>query len=169
MAIDPTKKCPREDQLIATGYSYTDLKLVGIVAQGTQRKVLMMGGPLGYIIKRGDCVGKEKAYVKDVGTGYITFVLDPDTSEPLPRTGRQTGRAAVYDIPLRAHWGGVISGDEVTIDWDLYCPCGRISVAFEKDIIRYSEKQGVDDDRITCAATHEVHNEAVDFMKAFES
>jgi hypothetical protein len=96
----------------------------------------------------------------------IPFVLDPDTSEPLPRTGRQTGRAAVYDILLRAHWGGVISGDEVTIDWDLVCPCGRTSVAFEKDIMRYSEKKGVDDDRITCAATHEVQNEAVDFMKS---
>ncbi len=98
----------------------------------------------------------------------IPFVLDPDTSEPLPRTGRQTGRAAVYDILLRAHWGGVISGDEVTIDWDLRCPCGRTSVAFEKDIMRYSEKQGVEDDRITCAATHEVHNEAIDFMKGVE-
>jgi hypothetical protein len=96
----------------------------------------------------------------------IPFVLDPDTSEPLPRTGRQTGRAAVYDILLRAHWGGVISGDEVTIDWDLVCPCGRTSVAFEKDIMRYSEKKGVEDDRITCAATHEVQNEAVDFMKS---
>ncbi|HEY0192503.1 MAG TPA: hypothetical protein VGC42_15395 [Kofleriaceae bacterium] len=79
MAIDPTKKCPREDQLIATSYSYQDLKLVGVVAQGTQKKVLMMGGPLGYIIKRGDCVGKEKAFVKDIGAGYITFVLDPDS------------------------------------------------------------------------------------------
>jgi hypothetical protein len=96
----------------------------------------------------------------------IPFVLDPDTSEPLPRTGRQTGRAAVYDILLKAHWGGVISGDEVTIDWDLVCPCGRTSVAFENDIMRYSEKEGVEDDRITCAATHEVHNEAVDFMKS---
>ena len=99
----------------------------------------------------------------------IPFVLDPATSEPLPRTGRQTGRAAVYDVLLKAHWGGVISGDEVTIDWDLQCPCGQTSVAFEHDIIRYSEKRGVDDDRVTCAATHEVHNEAVDFMKAFES
>jgi hypothetical protein len=96
----------------------------------------------------------------------IPFVLDPDTSEPLPRTGRQTGRAAVYDILIKAHWGGVISGDEVTIDWDLVCPCGRTSVAFENDIMRYSEKEGVEDDRITCAATHEVHNEAVDFMKS---
>jgi hypothetical protein len=99
----------------------------------------------------------------------IPFVLDPETSEPLPRKGRQIGRAAVYDVLLKAHWGGVISGDEVTIDWDLVCPCGQTSVAFEHDIIRYSEKQGVEDDRITCAATHEVHNEAVNFMKEFES
>ena len=66
-----------------------------------------------------------------VAPWVIPFVLDPDTSEPLPRTGVQTGRAAVYDILLRAHWGGVISGDEVTIDWDLQCPCGQASVAFE--------------------------------------
>jgi hypothetical protein len=99
----------------------------------------------------------------------IPFILDPSTSVPLPRVGRQTGRAAVYDVLLKAHWGGVISGDEVTIDWDLQCPCGQTSVAFEHDIIRYSEKQGVEEDRITCAATHEVHNEAVNFMKAYES
>jgi hypothetical protein len=73
-----TPKCPREDQLVASSYSYADLKLVGIVAQGTQRKVLMMGGPLGYIIKRGDCVGKEKAVVKEIGLGYITFQVEPD-------------------------------------------------------------------------------------------
>ena len=78
--LDPTKKCLREDQMVATSYSYADLKLVGIVAQGTQRKALMMGGRLGYIIKRGDCVGKEKAVVKDIGTGYITFLVDPETS-----------------------------------------------------------------------------------------
>jgi hypothetical protein len=71
-------RCPRDEQRVASSYSYADLKLVGIVAQGTQRKVLMMGGPLGYIIKRGDCVGKEKAVVKDIGLGYITFQLDPD-------------------------------------------------------------------------------------------
>jgi hypothetical protein len=98
----------------------------------------------------------------------IPFILDPATSEPLPRTGRQTGRAAVYDVLLKAHWGGVISGDEVTIDWDQPCPCGRTSIAFENDIMRYSEKTGVDDDRITCAATQDVQNEAIDFMKGID-
>ncbi len=73
-----TKKCPREDQLVASSYSYADLKLVGIVAQGTQRKVLMTVGKDGFIIKRGDCVGKEKAVVKDIGLGYITFQGESD-------------------------------------------------------------------------------------------
>lgn len=73
-----TQRCQTEEQLIATSYSYQDLKLVGLVARGTQRKVLMMGGPMGYIIKRGDCVGKEKAFVKDIGTASITFELSPE-------------------------------------------------------------------------------------------
>lgn len=79
-AVPPTERCRRDDQMVATSYSFLDLKLVGIVAQGTQRKVLMMGGPLGYIIKRGDCVGKEKAMVSDIGTGYITFQTDSDAA-----------------------------------------------------------------------------------------
>jgi hypothetical protein len=99
----------------------------------------------------------------------IPFVLDPATSEPLPRAGRQTGRFAVHDLINRSHWGGVISGDEVTLDWTTPCPCGRTSVYLEHDIIRYSEKDGVDDDRITCNATTEVHNEAVNFMRELEA
>ncbi|MGE5182879.1 MAG: hypothetical protein ACM31C_12480 [Acidobacteriota bacterium] len=70
--------CTRADQFVAPNYSYQELKLVGIVAQGTQRKVLMMAGNKGQIIKRGDCVGKEKAVVKDIGTGYVTFLINPN-------------------------------------------------------------------------------------------
>lgn len=78
--------CARKDQFIATNYSYLELKLVGIVTQGTQRKVLMMDrGNYGHIIRRGDCVGKEKAVVKDIGPGFVTFVIHPD---PDDRTGR---------------------------------------------------------------------------------
>lgn len=79
---DVTKKCQRADQFVATNYSYTDLRLVGIVAERAQRRVLMMdAGNLGHIIKKGDCVGREKAVVKDIGTGFITFQVQPeDTS-----------------------------------------------------------------------------------------
>ena len=78
---DVTPKCPHPDQMVASSYSYADLKLVGIVAQGTQRKVLMTMGKEGFIIKRGDCVGKEKAVVKDIGLGYVTFQGETDDYE----------------------------------------------------------------------------------------
>ena len=86
---EPEKKeegpCKRQDQFVATNYSYLDLTLVGIVAQGTQRKVLMMDrGNLGHIVHRGDCVGKEKAVVKDIGPGFVTFVIAADDDPKSP-------------------------------------------------------------------------------------
>jgi hypothetical protein len=90
--IDLTPKCPHKDQMVATSYSYADLKLVGIVAQGTLHKALMMGGPLGHIIKRGDCVGKEKAVVK--GKALVSFDLFSDSGIAWNRApSRSTGHA----------------------------------------------------------------------------
>lgn len=79
LPMDITRKCTRADQFVAPNHSYSELRLVGIVAERTQRKVLMMDrGNLGHIIKKGDCVGREKAVVKDIGAGYITFQIQPD-------------------------------------------------------------------------------------------
>ena len=75
----------------------------------------------------------------------IPFVLDPETSEPMPRTGVRRVARAFYDVFVQPHWGGVISGDEITIDWDTPCRCGRTSVHIAHDIMRYSEKQGVEE------------------------
>lgn len=89
---EPHQSCKRPEQFRATNYSYQDLRLVGIVAQGTNKRVLMMDtANLGWIIHRGDCVGKEKAVVKDIGTGYVTFVVDedPDTKRPATETSVQ--------------------------------------------------------------------------------
>jgi hypothetical protein len=98
----------------------------------------------------------------------IPFLLDPDTSEPLPREGVVTGRAAFYDFLNNSHWGGIISGDEITIDWSTPCRCGLASVHIHHEIMRYSEKQGVEDDRISCSATEEVKTEALRFMQGIE-
>ena len=57
---------------------------------------------------------------------------------------------------------------EITIDWDTPCSCGLVSAAIAHDIMRYSEKQGIEDDRITCNATQDVHDEAVNFLKEVE-
>lgn len=95
-----TIDCRRQDQFVATNYSFQDLKLVGIVTQGTQRKVLMMdSGNYGHIIKRGDCVGKEKALVKDIGTGYITFTVHPDPNDNVRRAEGETS--------VQLHAGGL--------------------------------------------------------------
>lgn len=85
----PDKKiegpCTRPEQFVASNYSYLELRLVGIVAQGTQRKVLMMDrSNVGRIIRRGDCVGKEKAVVKDIGPSFVTFVVHPDPEDKTP-------------------------------------------------------------------------------------
>ena len=71
-----TPKCTRKDQFVATASNYQALKIIGIVSQGTQRKVLLTDGRIGHIVKKGDCVGKERAVVKDIGAGYITFAVE---------------------------------------------------------------------------------------------
>ena len=56
------------------------------------------------------------------------FMLDLETGLPLPRNGVQTGRAAFFDMTHDGTWGGIVTGDQITIDWDTPCPCGRTSV-----------------------------------------
>lgn len=91
--LDPAKNCTREDQMVAQSSSYLDLKLRVIVTRGTQRKVLMEDSTgLGHIIKRGDCVGREKAVVREIGKEFITFELhepaigDAPKREPAQRS-----------------------------------------------------------------------------------
>jgi hypothetical protein len=93
----------------------------------------------------------------------IPYVLDPDTSESLPRTGSTTGRAAYFDLGGKAHWGGFISGDEITVTWDEPCPCGMKGAYMDSQVERYSEKRG-GDDKINCAATAQAHEDALNFL-----
>lgn len=97
----------------------------------------------------------------------IPFLLDPDSGRPLPRRGRQTGRAAFFDLGAEIRWGGFVTGDEITIEWDAPCPCGRPSRYIVGPIQRYSDKSG-DDDKITCAATEASIHEAMHFLNGME-
>jgi hypothetical protein len=97
----------------------------------------------------------------------IPFLLDPETSELLPRKGTVTGRAAFFDLGAETRWGGFITGDEITVNWDEPCGCGRSTRYVLGDIRRFSEKNG-GDDKISCAATENAHREAMDFLMNFE-
>ena len=94
----------------------------------------------------------------------IPFILDPDTGEMLPRSGTVTGRAAFFDLGTTHKWGGFISGDELTVNWDEPCACGMKGPYLYADKIgRYSEMRG-GDDKITCAMTAQAQEEALDFL-----
>ncbi len=98
----------------------------------------------------------------------IPFVLDPDTSAILPRTGSVTGRFAYYDLLPDTHWGGFVTGDEVTMTVDRACGCGREGPYIDATIARYSEMRG-GDDKISCAASAEAHEEAMDFLTEMQT
>src|SRR3546814_18890294 len=73
----------------------------------------------------------------------VPYVLDVDSGRPLPRTGRQTGRLAVMDLMPENYWGGLLTGDLVTIGgWSDPCDCGRHGPYLEPDIRRISDLKG---------------------------
>jgi hypothetical protein len=87
-------------RIVAQNYSYADLKLVGIVHQGIQNKVLMMDpGNLGRIITTGECVGKEKAVVEEITQNHVTFLVTPEGA-PGQGSTRQPER---HSIQLHEH------------------------------------------------------------------
>lgn len=96
----------------------------------------------------------------------VVFLLDPDSGKPLPREGEVTGRYACLDLLPDTYWGGFISGDEVTIDWDTPCDCGRTTPHMSSRIQRYSEKTG-EEDKLNCAAAPEAYEEAMEFLADF--
>ncbi len=89
-------------------------------------------------------------------------LLDPDTGKPFPRAGVQTGRLALFDILATTYWGGAISGDRVTIDWNGGCACGRVGPFIHDSVVRYANLR--DDDKITCAKSADAYAKAVDFV-----
>ncbi len=93
----------------------------------------------------------------------IPFVLDVESGEPLPRKGVQTGRYGFYDLLAETYWGGVLTGDKVTIHYE-DCGCGWKSAWLEDNIMRYSELQEDKEDKISCSGSQEAYNEFLDFV-----
>ena len=81
----------------------------------------------------------------------VPLVLNKDGSELLPiEKGEYEGRAAFFDLSMDGRWGGVISGDKVSIDFSP-CPCGHRGPTIRDNIARYADLEG--DDKIGCAGT----------------
>jgi len=81
----------------------------------------------------------------------VPLILDKTGDELLPIIdGEYEGRAAFFDLSLDGRWGGVISGDRISIDFSP-CACGNKGPSIRDNIARYADLEG--DDKIGCAGT----------------
>ncbi len=85
----------------------------------------------------------------------VLFVLDRAGERllnPADDRGEVEGRMGFFDFSVDGRWGGLISGDQITVDFSP-CPCGRPSPTVER-VARYMDlAEG--DDRLSCSATVE--------------
>jgi len=81
----------------------------------------------------------------------VPFILDERGEALLPHeSGEIEGRAGFFDLSLDGRWGGVITGDKISLDLDP-CACGCAGPSVRDNIVRYADIQG--DDKIGCAGT----------------
>jgi hypothetical protein len=82
----------------------------------------------------------------------VPLILDKDGSALIAHdwNSEVEGRAAFFDLSLDGRWGGVISGDKISVDYRP-CACGQRSPSIRDNIARYADLEG--DDKIGCAGT----------------
>ena len=95
----------------------------------------------------------------------IPYLIDPDSGALLPSSGAHSGRFGFIDLLTQTYWGGFLTGDHVTLDWDHECKCGRSGgPVLHANIGRLSEQRG-GDDKISCAGgADDAHDRAVKFL-----
>jgi len=81
----------------------------------------------------------------------VPLILDKAGEKLLPVIEEEyEGRAAFFDLSLDGRWGGVISGDKISIDFRP-CACGSRGPSIRDNVVRYADLEG--DDKIGCAGT----------------
>jgi hypothetical protein len=81
----------------------------------------------------------------------VPLLLDNAGDQLMPMEGGEyEGRAAFFDLSIDGRWGGVISGDKISLD-TRSCACGNKGASIRDNIVRYADIEG--DDRIGCAGT----------------
>lgn len=81
----------------------------------------------------------------------VPLILDKPGDNLLPISDEEyEGRAAFFDLSIDGRWGGVISGDKISIDFKP-CACGARGPSIRDNIVRFADLEG--DDKIGCAGT----------------
>lgn len=93
----------------------------------------------------------------------VPYVLNPESGDQYPRKGVQTGQFAFFDLMADSYWGGFVTGDGVTVNWEGRCPCGRHGAFIEGDVVPLSQMEG-GDDKINCAGSTKAHENAIEYI-----
>ena len=83
----------------------------------------------------------------------VPMILDKDGDTLLPydlNGGEIEGRAAFFDLSLDGRWGGVITGDKISLDYNPGI-CSHKGPSIRNNIARFADLEG--DDKIGCAGT----------------
>lgn len=82
----------------------------------------------------------------------VPMILNRNGDALLPQAdkGEIEGRAAFFDLALDGRWGGIITGDKLSLDYSP-CACGNKGPSIRDNIVRYADIEG--DDKIGCAGT----------------
>ncbi|RMH43042.1 MAG: hypothetical protein D6689_06320 [Deltaproteobacteria bacterium] len=113
--LDVNDICTK-DNSVASNYSLRNLKLIGIVLRGTKSYALFRdSGGYGHIVRRADCLGKEKARVDTIGTGFVRLTVIPEAPPGAPAPAPQTRDVQLYpeEIEVEAN-GSTASAGEAT-------------------------------------------------------
>ena len=99
-----TEQCTAK-QMVATNYALRDLRLVAIITRGLRRFALFQDtADLGHLATRADCLGKEKARVKEIGERSVVLEIVPEVDPNQPPRAPEEKSINLYpnEVPIDA-------------------------------------------------------------------
>jgi len=88
----------------AQSYSVRDLSLIGLVKRGRSYAQFTDGSERdSWIVRKGDCIGQEKAILEEIGVGYVRLSITPPAPPGAPAPPAQKQEISLHpnelDIP----------------------------------------------------------------------
>jgi Tfp pilus assembly protein PilP len=99
-----TPSCSAKQQ-VAGNYALRDLRLAAIITRGLRRFALFQDtADIGHLATKLDCLGKEKARVKEIGERTVTLELVPEQAPNQPPHAPEEKSIPLYpsELPLGA-------------------------------------------------------------------
>ena len=86
----------------------------------------------------------------------VLLLLDKNGNQLIEKEGEVVeGRGGFIDLSREGRWGGIISGDKMTVDFSPVCECGRPGPGIlDNSISRYSD---TNDDKVDCAGSFDAY------------